>query len=159
MKHFTIENETNNIMIHGSAKEAEALRNSERFSSEAALAKLVDDWPAARLVEIWNSLPGATPVKKFKDRSTAVSRIWKALQALGNAVPAEAAESAAEPVIETAHDDKHRRHSVQVSRVGPWRMFGAWPPLESTRICQATAFRMRGVMPEYRYSAALAPCD
>jgi hypothetical protein len=104
MKHFTIENETNNIMIHGSAKEAEALRNSERVSSEAALAKLVDDWPAARLVEIWNSLPGATPVKKFKDRSTAVSRIWKALQALGNAVPAEPAEPEAEPVIETAQE-------------------------------------------------------
>jgi len=29
MKNFTIENETNNIMIHGSAKEAEAVPNSE----------------------------------------------------------------------------------------------------------------------------------
>ena len=83
MKNFTIENETNNITVYGSAKEADAIPNSERFTSEAALLKLAADWPAARLVEIWNSLPGVTEVKKFKDRATAVSRIWKALQTLG----------------------------------------------------------------------------
>ena len=88
MKNFSIENETNNITVHASAKEAEAVPNSERFSNEAALAKLASDWPAARLVEIWNSLPGETPVRKFKDRVTAVSRIWKALQGLGQTAPA-----------------------------------------------------------------------
>jgi hypothetical protein len=88
MKAFTIENETNNITLHSSEKEAEALANAERFSNEAALAKIAADWPASRLVEIWNSLPGETPVKKFKDRATAVSRIWKALQRLGEALPA-----------------------------------------------------------------------
>jgi hypothetical protein len=87
MKHFTIENETNNIMIHGSAKEADAVPNTERFSNEAALAKLAANWPAARLVEIWNSLPGETQVKKFKDRATAASRIWKAIQNLGESAP------------------------------------------------------------------------
>ena len=99
MKTFTIENETNNITVHASAKEAEAVPNSERFSNEAALAKLAANWPAARLVEIWNSLPGETPVKKFKDRATAVSRIWKAIQSLGETAPA--AEEPA-PVPETA---------------------------------------------------------
>jgi Protein of unknown function (DUF3489) len=98
MKNFTIENETNNITVHGSAKEAEAIPNSERFTSEAALAKVAANWPAARLVEIWNSLPGETPVKKFKDRATAVSRIWKAIQSLGQTAPA--AEEPA-PVPET----------------------------------------------------------
>jgi Protein of unknown function (DUF3489) len=87
MRHFTIENETNNIVIHGSAKEADALPNTERFSNEAALAKLAADWSAARLVEIWNSLPGETPMRKFKDRATAVSRIWKAIQNLGGTAP------------------------------------------------------------------------
>lgn len=90
MKNFTIENETNNITVYGSAKEADAVPNSERFSTEAALAKLAANWPAARLVEIWNSLPGETPVKKFKDRATAVSRIWKAIQSLGQTAPATA---------------------------------------------------------------------
>jgi hypothetical protein len=99
MKNFTIENETNNITVHSSVKDAEAVPNSERFSNEAALAKLAANWPAARLVEIWNSLPGETQVKKFKDRATAVSRIWKAIQSLGQAAPA--AEEPA-PVPETA---------------------------------------------------------
>ena len=65
MKHFTIENETNNITIYTSAKEADAVPGSERFSNEGALAKLAAAWPAARLVEIFNSLPGVAEVKKF----------------------------------------------------------------------------------------------
>src|SRR5580704_2380074 len=95
MKSFTIDAE-NNITIHASVKEAEAVPNSERFSNEGALAKLAANWPAARLVEIWNSLPGETPVKKFKDRATAVSRIWKAIQNLGETAPV-AEEPAAKP--------------------------------------------------------------
>ena len=101
MKNFSIENETNNITVHGSAKEAEAFPDSDRFGTEAALAKLAANWPAARLIEIWNSLPGATPVNKFKDRATAVSRIWKAIQSLGQAeaiAVGEAAPETAQPV-------------------------------------------------------------
>ena len=97
MKHFTIENESNNIMIHSAAKDAEAVPNAERFSSEATLLKLAVDWPAARLVEIWNSLPGETPVKRFKDRATAVSRIWKAIQNLGQTAPATVEDPAQIP--------------------------------------------------------------
>jgi hypothetical protein len=88
MKHFTIENETNK---HHDSRHSEGSRcgpNAERFSNEAALAKLAGDWPTARLVEIWNSLPGEAPVKKFKDRATAASRIWKAIQNLGQSAPA-----------------------------------------------------------------------
>jgi hypothetical protein len=88
MKIFTIENETNNITLHATTQDAEAVANAERFRNEAGLNKLAADWPAARLVEIWNSLPGVSPVKKFTDRQTAVSRIWKALQSLGQVAPA-----------------------------------------------------------------------
>ena len=88
MRNFTIENDSNNITVHSSAKEADAVPNSERFGTETALAKLAANWPAARLVEIWNSLPGESQVKKFKDRATAVSRIWKAIQSLGQTTPA-----------------------------------------------------------------------
>ena len=93
MKYFTIDTE-NNITIHASAKEAEAADNAERFSTSAGLAKLAEKWPAARLVEIWNSLPGASPLKKFTDRATAVTRIWKVIQSLGEttATKSEAAE-------------------------------------------------------------------
>ena len=98
MKIFTIENETNNITVHATIQDAEAVANADNFRSESGLHKLATDWPAARLVEIWNSLPGASPVKKFKDRQTAVSRIWKALQRLGQV----AAPAADEPEAATA---------------------------------------------------------
>ncbi len=96
MKSFTIENETNSITIHASVEEAEAVPNPEGFSSEAELSSLAANWPAARLVEVYNSLPGETPVRKFKDRATGVSRVWKAIQRLGELLPPE--QPADEPV-------------------------------------------------------------
>jgi hypothetical protein len=100
MKTYTIENETNNITLHTSSKDAESVPAAERFSNEAALAKLAADWPASRLVEIWNSLPGVNPVKKFTNRHTAVSRIWKAIQNLGISTAERVAQ---EPEPEAAH--------------------------------------------------------
>src|SRR6202167_5819769 len=84
---------------YSTTQDADAVTNAERFRNEAGLAKLAANWPAARLIDIWNSLPGEAPVKKFKDRATAVSRIWKAIQNLGQTAPA--AEEPA-PVSETA---------------------------------------------------------
>ena len=52
----------------------------DQFSCLDELARLAEPWPAARLVRIWNGLPGRMAVKRFTDRKTAVSRIWKALQ-------------------------------------------------------------------------------
>jgi hypothetical protein len=72
----------NNITAHASAKEAEAVASCERFETAAEFAKLAAAWPAERLVEIWNSLAGVTPVKKFKDRKSAAARIWKRLEGL-----------------------------------------------------------------------------
>ena len=51
-----------------------------------------------------NSLPGATPVKKFTDRKTAIARIWKAIQSLQPAASEEGHEKAA-----PAHDVGTRR--------------------------------------------------
>jgi hypothetical protein len=101
MKTYTIENETNNITVHPTAQDAESVANAERFRNEAGLTKLAAQWPSARLVEIWNSLPGATPVKKFTDRKKAVARIWAAIQNLAGS-PAEEATVCEEPVAEVA---------------------------------------------------------
>ena len=87
MKSFTIDRETNNITVHNSPKEAAAVPNAERFGNEGTLAKLAANWSADRLVEIWNTLPGAVRVRKFRDRKTAVNRIWKAVQSFGSALP------------------------------------------------------------------------
>jgi uncharacterized protein DUF3489 len=59
------------------------------------LGQLAEGWPVERLVEIWNTLPGARPVKKFTNRNTAVGRVWKALQSLKPAVAPEAPHVAA----------------------------------------------------------------
>ena len=120
MKTFTIENETNNITIHTTAQEAEAVANAERFRNEAGLAKLAADWPAARLVDIWNSLPGATSVKKFKDRATAVNRIWKAIQGFGGTIQAETTnEPEVPPAIETARGPEIAAAMPETAPVDP----------------------------------------
>jgi hypothetical protein len=59
----------------------------ERFGSQQELAELAASWPANRLVEVWNSIPGLTPVKKFTGRKSAVARIWKAIQNLNGSSP------------------------------------------------------------------------
>ena len=126
MKIFTIENETNNITIHATIPDAEAVANAERFRNESGLNKLAADWPAIRLVEIWNSLPGVSPVKKFKDRQTAVSRIWKALQNLGQVAPAadeqpSAAEAAPipDPVQEVSETTEPTAATLDTSEPEP----------------------------------------
>jgi hypothetical protein len=50
------------------------------FASEQELGQLIADWPARRLVEVWNQLSGVRPVARFENRSVAVRRIWQALQ-------------------------------------------------------------------------------
>ena len=54
----------------------------ETFTSEKELAKLAAQWPARRLVEIWNGIPGVRRVAKFTDRKTAVRRLWTKAQEL-----------------------------------------------------------------------------
>src|SRR5260370_17644878 len=105
MTTFTIEPE-NNITAFASIKEARAslIEDAEYFSSQEDLGKLAVSWPAARSIEIWNSLAGVTPVKKFTSRSTAVSRIWKVIQSLRSlepARPATAATRTGKPANET----------------------------------------------------------
>jgi len=78
MATFTIDRE--NKITGYTAGEAVPEGNAERFTTEGELAELAAHWTAARLVEVWNSIPGSKPVKKFTDRKTAVARVWKAVQ-------------------------------------------------------------------------------
>src|SRR5882757_909516 len=56
--------------------------NITAFATAKELAKLAEHWPAARLVDIWNALPGVVPAKRFTSRKTAVVRVWAAIQNL-----------------------------------------------------------------------------
>jgi hypothetical protein len=90
MTTFSIDAE-NSITALGSQQ---ADFEGEIFASQQELADLAATWPANRLIEVWNGIPGLTPVKKFTDRKSAVSRIWKAIQSLDGGSPAEAATTA-----------------------------------------------------------------
>jgi len=81
MKTFTIDND-NHISVFASKKEAAATSVTpfDPFTSQSELAELAAAWPASRLVEIWNSIPGVSAVTKFTSRKTATERIWKAIQ-------------------------------------------------------------------------------
>jgi hypothetical protein len=84
MKTFTIDND-NHIAAFVTQEEAAAASPTplDTFTTDQQLAELAAQWPTERLVAIWNSLPGVTPVERFKDRKTAISRIWKRIQGLG----------------------------------------------------------------------------
>jgi hypothetical protein len=74
--HLTVEGAiTNNSTDHGQAAEA-----THVFASRDEWEALTAAWPLKRFVEIWNSLPGVTPVRKFTSRQIAVERIWRALE-------------------------------------------------------------------------------
>ena len=89
MQTFTIDSD-NNITFYASLKQTEgSAEGTETFSSPKELGKLAAQWPAGRLIEIWNSLPGVVPVKKFTGRELAVTRIWKAIQHLKPTVGAQ----------------------------------------------------------------------
>jgi len=64
---FTIDSE-NHIAAHGSQSEITG-KACEQFTSEKELVHLVADWPGSRLVDIWNRIPGLTPVKRFANRA------------------------------------------------------------------------------------------
>jgi hypothetical protein len=79
---FTIDAE-NTLTVFTSLHEAEGLGGgTESFTSARELAEFAAGWPGARLVEIWNGLPGVEPIQRFTSRTIAVNRIWKAIQHL-----------------------------------------------------------------------------
>src|SRR5436190_13645914 len=84
MKTFTIDTD-NNISAFATPEEAAATTTTpfDTFASQKELASLARPWPQERLVAIWNSLPGVTPVKSFKNTKTATGKIWERIQSLG----------------------------------------------------------------------------
>src|SRR6202011_4486733 len=90
---FTIDAD-NNITAFASAEEASQGDTAGliHFDSQSTLAKVSADWPLSRFVEIWNGIPGQSPVKKFQDRKKAIARVWSAIQPLaGKGQPSESA--------------------------------------------------------------------
>ena len=101
MSTYTVNSENN--IIAGAVAVGE---KTEQFSSQKELAKLAAEWPAARLVDIWNSFAGVAPfddlkpVKKFQTREIAVNRIWAAIARLDMATAPKAEPEPEAPQVE-----------------------------------------------------------
>src|SRR5438105_3510036 len=95
MKTFTIDTD-NNISAFATAEEAAATTTTpfDTFASEKQLASLTGPWPAERLLATWNSLPGVTPVKSFKNGKAAAGKIWARIQGLGETAKPKAERKA-----------------------------------------------------------------
>src|SRR5438876_7624993 len=115
MTTYTIDTE-NSITAHASKQDA---GEGESFSSQQELASLVSEWPANRLIEVWNGIPGLTPVKKFTARKSAIARIWKALQSLDSGGAAEtvtAAPARANKAKARGKPARKAKHSAKVAK-------------------------------------------
>jgi hypothetical protein len=77
MKMFSITTD-NQVRVFASQEQVPA--GSATFANAEELAALVHDWPMARLVEVWNQLPGAKQIRKFTDRKSGARRLWEAVQ-------------------------------------------------------------------------------
>jgi hypothetical protein len=71
---------TANNQVRAFSSEQRVSAGSAIFRSAEELAEVAKQWPAARMVEVWNKLPGGKPVRKFTDRKTGVRRLWEAVQ-------------------------------------------------------------------------------
>ena len=116
MKTFTIDVDDNITVFDAGEAVRTPARGTERFRSERELATLAAKWPASRLVEIWNSLPGVQPVKRFTDHNTAVRRIWRAIQGLqplaANTADTQPGQNANRRTV--AHRERERSKAAQV---------------------------------------------
>ena len=99
MKAFTIDSERNITAYASQQEAADAKGDAQIFATVAGLQGILKKLPASSAVEIWNSMTGVTPVKKFKDGATAAKRIFAQLQKLGGSAD-DATETA--PAAESA---------------------------------------------------------
>jgi hypothetical protein len=90
MKTFTIDDD-NNITVYATRKAAEA-NTGIAFTAADNLAELLGG-DSKRLITIYNSLTGVTPVKKFQSNATASKRILAELDKL-EPVPCQTAPGA-----------------------------------------------------------------
>jgi Protein of unknown function (DUF3489) len=144
---FTIDDD-NNIAAYGSAEQASQgdAAGLVHFDSQPALAKLSADWPLSRFVEIWNSISGHSPVKKFQDRNKAVARVWNAIQPLAGNGPAEFAAEQAEvqrKAQKPAKNGKAGKQAASAKRAGASAKQAQGKEQRSNKKAEVIAMMMR----------------
>jgi hypothetical protein len=110
MNIFTIDADSN-ITVHATRKAARQTGASV-FDTPENLAALIGP-DNKRLVEIWNSLTGVTPVRKFASRTVAIQRILATLEKLAVSIPevpaVKKAETAAPQTNSTRRVDSPKK--------------------------------------------------
>ena len=117
MTTFTIDADNNITAWDALPAKTEGL---SAFTTDDEFDAVATDWTNARFVEIWNSLSGVVPVKKFMSRSYAINRIWKQIQYLAP-VPAPRAEKkpkAAKAILATESAPTARDGSKKAEVLG-----------------------------------------
>ena len=98
MTTFTIDSDNNITALTAEEVAAGFPNGATPFTSDKELLRLTADWPAERLVTIWNGIPGVKPVTRFTSRKAGVVRIWKMIQPLAReAQPSEPEAPQAKP--------------------------------------------------------------
>jgi len=125
VKTFTIGTDGDIATFEG-GKDAGALAaGTQSFRSDRELGDITAAWRLDRLEEVWNRLSGVQKVKRFRDRKTAVARIWKAVQ---NLKPSSVKREALSPQGDSENEAAEVRsrpddyaHCAGDSNVGPAR--------------------------------------
>jgi hypothetical protein len=118
MNAFTIDSD-NNITVHATRKAARET-GAGVFDTAQNLAELIGP-DNRRLVAIWNSLTGVTPVKKFTSRAVAARRIFAEVQKLAAPAaeaPAAAKEETPAPMARTAKEPEAMKKAATASKAG-----------------------------------------
>jgi hypothetical protein len=111
---------TANNQVRVFSSEQEAPAGGAVFRSAEELSAAAKQWPAARLVEVWNQLPGAKPVRKFTDRTSGVRRLWEAVQAIATKRGPQRRKARSKPVAApvTAKQSKQGRTASEGAKTG-----------------------------------------
>jgi hypothetical protein len=119
MKTFTIDAQ-NQIVAFATPEEAAAASATpfDTFTSQKELADLATQWPAERLLAVWNSLPGVAPVQKVKSAKAVIGRIWERIENLGEPAPTNAPQKASvrARVAHRARAKKAAKHQAPTTK-------------------------------------------
>ena len=122
MTTFTIDTENSITALTNQEVVAGIPDGAMPFTSDKELLRLAADWPAERLVEVWNSIPGVKAVTRFTSRKAGVARIWKAIQPLAR--NAQASEPEAPKATKPAKAARPAKKSKPAKKAAPAKRGG-----------------------------------
>ena len=141
MTTFTIDTENSITALTNQEVVAGIPDGAMPFTSDKELLRLAADWPAERLVEVWNSIPGVKAVTRFTSRKAGVARIWKAIQPLAR--NAQASEPVAPKATKPAKGARQAKKSKPAKKAARAKKTGAKGAERSNKKAEVIAMMKR----------------